>query len=165
MRFFNINLTVIFSASYFLVSGCFFFEDTTVSQAEIQKSSSWNEADQPPTFDFCDKTDTAAQWDCFEAEVTQNMQYYFETNPLVAAHSLMEEITLTLVVTKEGQIVLDEVALSNTLRDNIPALEDELYNAIDQLPRALPAIKTNVGETVDTQFQLPLLIQATPPAE
>lgn len=165
MRLFNNNLTFAFSALYFLVSGCFLFENTTVSPAEIKKSSTWNEADQPPTFEECKDLEEAIQWNCFESEVSQSIQAYFENNPLIAEQAVEEEIMLTLVVNKEGQIMLDEVTSSNALKSNIAGLEDILSNAIQTLPVALPAIKTNVGEAVASQFQLPILIQAVSPAE
>lgn len=165
MRLYNTNLTVAFSVINLLFTGCFLMENTTVSQAEIKKSSSWNEADQPPTFETCKDLEETAQWACFEADVSQRIQAYFEENPLIAEQAVEEEIMLTLLVNKEGQITLDEVSSSNALKSNIVQLEEILYSAIQTLPEALPAIKTNVGEVVASQFQLPLMIQAVPPAE
>jgi len=165
MRFHFIKITTAFSTIYFLFTGCFLFETTTVSQAEIKKSSTWNEEDQPPTFEVCKDLEDSAQWECFQSEVSQRIQTYFEENPLIAEQAVEEEIMLTLLVNKEGQMILDEISSSNSLKSNIVQLEDILYEAIRTLPEALPAIKTNVGEAVASQFQLPIMIQAVPPAE
>jgi len=162
MNLLKINLTASFSVFYLLATGCFFFEDTKVSQAEIKKSSSWNEADQPPSFEPCADLDTEAQWTCFESEVSGAMRLYFENNPLTSQQSLEEEINISLIVNKEGHFTLEEALISNVLRNNIDGLEDALYDAVASLPKALPAIKTNVGEPVEIKFQLPLLIQAAP---
>jgi len=78
----------------------------------------------------------------------------------VANQTIEEELFLSLRVDEEGFISLDKVDLSNALRDAIPDLEQILTNAILQLPQAIPAIKSNVGTYVSTEFQLPVRIIA-----
>ena len=42
----------------------------------------------------------------------------------------------------------------------IPNLEEQLVSAINMIPKAEPAIKTNVGTFVSTKIVLPIMIVA-----
>ena len=159
------SLILLFSLLYLSVSGCFFFEETKVSLAEIKKSSSWNSSDQPPSYEQCEGMDVDAQKVCFESQLNTIFTSYFENNPLLSNQPLEEEIVLTLKIDKEGVFYLEESNLSSFLLENVEGLENEIFNAVTMIPPALPAIKTNVGERVATKFQLPIMIQASPVGE
>ena len=42
----------------------------------------------------------------------------------------------------------------------IPNLEEQILSAINMIPKAEPAIKTNVGTFVSTRLSLPIMITA-----
>ena len=44
--------------------------------------------------------------------------------------------------------------------ENIPSFEILLANSIDSLPIVLPAIKTNLGITVNSKFKLPIIVKS-----
>ena len=159
------SLILLFSLLYLSVSGCFFFEETKVSLAEIKKSSSWNSSDQPPSYEQCEGMNVDDQKVCFESQLNNVFTSYFENNPLSSNQPLEEEIILTLKIDKEGVFFLEESNASAFLLENVEGLENEISNAIAMIPPALPAIKTNVGEQVATKLQLPIMIQASPMKE
>ena len=159
------NLILLLCLLYLLVSGCFFFEDTKVSISEINKSSSWDSSDQPPSYEQCEGMDVDAQKVCFESQLNTVFTSYFENNPLLANQPLEEEILITLKIDKEGVFYLEESNVSTFLLENVEGLENEIFNAVTMIPSALPAVKTNVGERVATKFQLPIMIKASPMGE
>ncbi|MGY8966491.1 MAG: hypothetical protein ACKVHJ_04750, partial [Flavobacteriales bacterium] len=71
-----------------------------------------------------------------------------------------EEVVLNLLIDKEGLITLESVDASNYILDAIPNMENSLITAINLLPQAQPAVKTNVGTLVTTSIKLPLKIFA-----
>ena len=104
--------------------------------------------------------DVDAQKACFESQLSTVFFNYFENNPLSTNQPLEEEIILTLKIDKDGVFSLEQSNASDFLLDNIEGLENEIFSAVEMIPPALPAIKTNVGERVATKLQLPIMIQA-----
>ena len=60
----------------------------------------------------------------------------------------------------EQLISLDEIERSRKMDSAIPNLEEQLVSAINMIPKAEPAIKTNVGTFVSTKIVLPIMIVA-----
>ena len=47
---------------------------------------------------------------------------------------------------------------SDFIKDKIEGLEEFVENAVFSIPQALPAVKVNVEEYVNTKFELPIRI-------
>ena len=62
------------------------------------------------------------------------------------------EYTLTLKIDITGNFSLNKLLPKNKLDQKSILI---IQQAIEQLPKALPAIKTNVGEFVEVKFNLP----------
>ena len=155
------SLTIyILSVLVFSLSGCHLFESTTVHKSEIKKASSWSDKDQGPTFESCQGLEGAENQSCFESILSSSILDYFLLNPLESSENIEEEILITLRVDAEGYFSLEDIGSSDRIMETIPNLESSLINAVDQLPKAQPALKTNVGTHVATSFQLPLKIDA-----
>ena len=141
-------------------TACHLFESTKVSNQEIAKASKWSANDIGPNFNACDGLEGSEATTCFKNTISTSISEYLFDNLSVANQTIEEELFLLLRVDEEGFISLDKVDLSNALRDAIPDLEQILTDAILQLPQAIPAIKSNVGTYVSTEFQLPVRIIA-----
>ena len=71
-----------------------------------------------------------------------------------------DEIRLLIQIDKAGNFSLISTVLSNSTAAAMPALESLMEQAVSNLPQAIPAVKTNVGELVSTQVELPIRIIA-----
>ena len=143
-----------------LLLGCHLFQSTAVSSQEILVASKWSSEDIGPSFVACDEFDGEEMKNCFENIVSTPLSDYLTGTLLEANQSIEEELLLIIEVDHEGYFSLGEVDFSNALLDAIPTLREILEEAVHQLPQAKPAIKSNVGIFVSSQFQLPLRIVA-----
>jgi hypothetical protein len=144
----------------FQLTGCHLFESTEVSTKEIKEASSWSSQDIGPSFDSCSELQGAELRDCFQEVVTTTLSDYLNQNLPEATLQIDEEFVVGIKVDQEGYISLQNADFSNALRDALPDIETILTDAIYQLPQAKPAVKSNVGTFVETEFQLPIRIVA-----
>jgi|SRR5210317_1120911 hypothetical protein len=159
MKSFSTSLLLVLFTLSFL--GCHLFESTQVSTKEIEMASSWTEKDQAPTFSACEGIENPdEQRACFESIISNSIKDYIAQNPWESSEYLEEEISLLLRIDKDGNFSLEEVVRSNALDSAIPNLVDQLQLAVNQLPQAQPAVKTNVGAFVSTGLTLPIMIIA-----
>ena len=144
-----------------LASGCHLFESTKVSSKEIKAASIWSEKDQAPTFSECESIEsTDDKKVCFESIISNSILDYMDQNPLQSSEPISEEINAILIIDKEGYFSLDQIERSRKMDNAIPNLEEQLLSAINMIPKAEPAIKTNVGTFVSTKIVLPIMIVA-----
>ena len=81
---------------------------------------------------------------------------------LVANKPLEEEILVQLKIDKSGVFSLLESKIPNSVQNALPELDQVLAQVVSELPKALPATKTNVGVYVNVQLSLPVYISAQP---
>ena len=156
----KLYLTVLFGLFFLSLSSCHLFESTKVSAKEIKTASSWTKKDQAPSFESCEGLSSDDQVSCFEEMLAFTILDYINENPWVASENIDEEVVLNLLIDKEGLISLESVDASNYILNAIPDLENSLITAINSLPQAQAAVKTNVGALVTTSIKLPLKIIA-----
>lgn len=147
----------------FLFTGCHLFDSTKVSSQEIAAASKWSSADIGPSFDSCDTLEVDEMKNCFREIVSTTIEEYLSSTIFEANNSVQEELLVLIQVDQEGYFSLVEVDFSNALLEAIPNIENILSDAIYQLPQAKPAVKSNVGSYVVSQFQLPIRILAQEP--
>ena len=136
-------------------------ETGKMSQREINAATTWSANDQYPSFEDCEKFQSDAQRTCFATIVVDSIKSYLENVQLIAVGDINERITLTIILNKEGYFSLSNIEGSTSILESISNLEAVLYDAVNTLPKAFPALKSNVGEFVDTQFTLPIQINTT----
>ena len=161
----EIKKIITFLLATFLViqlSSCELFESTTVSSKEIKKASSWSKKDQVPSYPECESLEKDEQLDCFQAIISNRLMMSIYDANMVASAPLDENVVLTLKVDRTGVFSLVEAEIPNSVLEALPYLESTLNETVVNLPKALPATKTNVGVYVDTQFTLPIQIRAQP---
>ncbi len=120
-----------------------------VPDSEIQSASKWSINDQPPSFPECENLKMEDQLDCFRDKIEIEMSNFLDskTFPLDST-----EYKLTLKIDTIGRFSLDKLLPLNKLDEKYLLI---IHEAVEQLPNALPAIKTNIGEFVEVKFSIP----------
>ena len=93
--------------------------------------------------------------DCFDSTVNYLIQDYINTFQLESDKSIDIKFKLTIEISKDGVFKLIDFENEN-LGSQIPNFNNIIKEAVDSLPKALPAVKTNVGVYVATKFTLPI---------
>ena len=136
-----------------LLSSCNFF-DYSVPDKEIIKSSSWNSNDQPPSYPECESLDLNEQKKCFIQAIEKKLISYFNDSNI--------KLETTEYILKVNIDTLGSFSILNiSSEDSISkGTIKQFNNAFNNLPKALPAVKTNVGEYVSVVFDLPIKLLA-----
>ena len=87
--------------------------------------------------------------DCFKNIIEVEINSFLNDKVFPADTS---EFMLTLKVDTVGKFSLDDLSALGKLNSTS---KDMIKNAVENIPNALPAIKTNVGEFVEVTFNLP----------
>ncbi|MDA7765092.1 hypothetical protein N8931_04330 [Flavobacteriaceae bacterium] len=90
----------------------------------------------------------------------QKILNYIEEQDWIASENIDTEVVLNLVINEEGFISMASLDASSKIEAAIPNLESTLADAVNQIPQAQAAIKSNVGALVSTSFKLPIRISA-----
>ena len=157
--------SVLFSTYYFLSSlfvGCEYFSTSTYTPQQIKKASQWSDEDQTPGFESCQDEAEEDRFSCFKNTISSTVNNALYAQELVSNQTIDQEIVLEIQIDKEGVISLLSIENASTVLDAIPSLSVLLEEAIESLPTALPATKTNVGVKVDSQLKLPIRVIANP---
>ena len=143
----------IFIVKYFfillLLSSCSFF-DYSVPEKEIIQSSSWGPNDQPPSYPECESLDLSEQKECFIQSIEKKLITYFNDRNISLQTS---DYVLKVNIDTLGSFSIVKISSEISLSDETKIQFNEAFK---NLPKALPAVKTNVGEYVDVVFDLPI---------
>ena len=144
----NIKFFLVWSFIVIMIVSCDSI-NMSVPDSEIESASSWSVNDQPPSFPECENLKNNQHLDCFRniIEIEINNFLSDKVFPLDS-----NQYILTLKIDTLGKFSLDKLNPSNELDNTSVNL---IKSAVDNIPNALPAIKTNVGEFVEVTFNLP----------
>ena len=144
----NIKFFLVWSFLIIMIVSCDSI-NMSVPDSEIESASSWSINDQPPSFPECENLKNNQHLDCFRniIEIEINNFLNDKVSPLDS-----NQYILTLKIDTIGKFSLDKLSPSNKLDNTSVNL---IKSAVDDIPNALPAIKTNVGEFVEVTFNLP----------
>ena len=120
-----------------------------VSNSDIQSASAWSINDQPPTFPQCENLKNNEHLDCFKNIIEIEINSFLNNKVFPIDTS---EFILTLKIDTIGKFSLDKLSPSEKLNSESINM---IKNAVENIPDALPAIKTNIGEFVEVTFNLP----------
>ncbi|MDT0688089.1 hypothetical protein [Autumnicola psychrophila] len=150
--------------SIFLIFTSCNFETKKISSEEVldqeSKMLNWKEVDEYPAFEDCQQeTELAQAKNCFERKVAENIYAYLAKQQPVVTESIDDTLYLYLEISKQGRPKIDSiVSIDTTLTNQLPKIEEWLYQSIDSLPKIYPASKR--GIPVSTVFRMPVLIKA-----
>ena len=141
--------------------GCEFVDTKKVSNEEIKLASNWSDHDQPPSFEQCDNfLELNDQKKCFENYLLKLISSSLSLLKFESMESFDSEITVIIKVDESGLFSVIKFYDSDDVLKKIKYLEKQIINIINNLPRALPAIKTNVGSYVNVKFAIPIKIKS-----
>lgn len=159
MHFFKV--ITIFLIGFFFI-GCKFIELKKISAEKIKLESSWSEKDQPPSFEECENfSNLIDQKLCFEKKISNLIHSGLSSSRIESNEPFESQLNITIQVDESGLFSIKDIQDNDKILDNLPNLENEITQIINNLPKALPAIKTNVGSYVNVTFNLPIKIKAT----
>ena len=120
-----------------------------VSQSEIESASAWTINDQPPSFPECENLEIDNQLTCFRNKIEMEMNSFLEDKVFPVDTT---EYILILKIDTIGNFSLSDFLPKDRLDEQLVLIIQE---AVEKLPNAMPAIKTNVGEFVEVKYNLP----------
>tara|TARA_A100001037_G_scaffold99119_1_gene90461 strand:- start:2019 stop:2570 length:552 start_codon:yes stop_codon:yes gene_type:complete len=149
-KYIRLNICIVkYYIIFLLLSSCSFF-DYSVPEKEIIQSSSWSPNDQPPSYPECESLDLTDQKECFIQSIEKKLITYFNNRNISLQTS---EYVLKVKIDTLGSFSIVKISSEVSLSDETKLQFNEAFK---NLPKALPAVKTNVGEYVDVVFDLPI---------
>ena len=120
----------------------------------------WNKNDELPSITSCDQIESESERNiCFQQKLTKSIFDNIDFSQIVVDNNLNDTLKISILIGKDGKISLYDSQINLKIRKQIPLIDSILYNAINNLPKVLPAIKTNIGVEVNSRFELPLIIK------
>ena len=144
----NIKFYLVWSFVIIIIYSCD-LKYLSVSESDIESASSWSENDQPPSFPQCESLKNIDHLNCFKSVIEIEINKFLNDKIFPFDTS---EYTLILKIDTIGKFTLNNINPSNKLDKTSVNM---IKNAVDNIPYAQPAIKTNVGEFVEVTFKLP----------
>jgi len=148
----------LFFIPFFIISSCNLFKSNKVPSSDIKSASSWSSNDEKPSFSECEDLDKNESFNCFESIVSESILKYISEEIIEVNGEIDEEINIVINVDKEGFFSLLSIDASDFVKNSIQGIDEIIENAVYNIPQALPAVKVNVEEYVNTKFELPIRI-------
>ncbi len=116
----------------------------------------WNEVEQPPLFAACKQKSEEELEQCFQNTITQHIHNDLIKHTITVKDAVNDTIWVPLLITNEGEIILEDFSLPLDIETQIPDLKDRLEKSIRSLPEIKPAHTRSTPVT--TLYKLPLVI-------
>lgn len=143
----------------FLILGC----KENYDQKKIEVSSSitkWNVKDEPPSIKLCDEIGSELERDiCFKEKLTRLIYDTFDLSEILVENKLNDTLIISILINQRGKISLLKSFIPNKIKNQIPKIDTIILKAINNLPKILPATKTNIGVQVSSSFELPIILK------
>ncbi|SEL60925.1 hypothetical protein SAMN04487910_2783 [Aquimarina amphilecti] len=138
--------------------------DNLVLKKENQKQvlkEKWNEidknqVDEPPLFEACKHVSEEEIELCFHNTINEQIGNYLQDQTITVKEPINDTIWVPLLITKDGDIVLEDFLVPDIITSQIPDFKDILEESIDNLPNVEPAHTRSTP--VNTRYKLPLVI-------
>lgn len=155
------KLLLIFLVGAFV--GCKNFETKKLSSEQIMQEEMENidfeNLDSYPSFEICDKYSSQEdKKQCFSDEITIRIFQTLGQHEVILKDSVYEKIEMTINISSNGTPELAHAVISDSLKNEIPEIENWLEQALKELPTIYPAEKR--GVPVSSSFKLPLVIES-----
>lgn len=155
-------MKVIYFFILLLLISCDGFETKKLQKeaviSEQLDTFNWNEVDQYPSFQICEKLDAKEDKKaCFETEITNKFFETLNNDSLVVNENFRDTIYLDLLISELGNLSITKRNIKAKTRILIPKIDTLLDKSIQEMPKIYPAIKR--VQQVRTKFTLPILIE------
>jgi len=143
----------LFSCDYFVLK-----KETKeeIIREELNKLNR-NEVEQPPLFEVCKKMSEEDLESCFQNTIVLHIHDYLTKETIKVAHPINDTIWVPLLITKNGEIILENFTLPSAIKKQIPNLLDILEKGVNTLPKVEPAHTRSTP--VNARYKLPIVIR------
>ena len=145
---------------FFLINACKYnFQDNSDDKIEIQ--TSWNNTDEYPSTSECDKlTEKKLRINCFNSFISDLISQNLLREIKSVNSDINDTILIELTINKDGVIIFDKISDFNDVINSVNNLDEVVYRIFDNLPKVLPATKTNLGIYVSSKIKLPIILKS-----
>ena len=153
------NITKIILISLLIISSC---QSDLNNRSSINNNEkiSWENNDELPSIELCnDLVEKNLIKECFKKFLSNEILKNLNFSEIIINDPINDTVNVTLLINNKGMISISTKIIPNNIIEVIPKFDILLNNAIDSLPIVLPAIKTSLGVSVNSKFQLPIILK------
>lgn len=148
---------------FFLLQSCQYFEKQIPNEKELLdkelKTINWNEVDEYPSVDDCEKlTDAVQRKQCFFEYLTATIQQKLAVDTLASLFPKLDTIEVKVTVFPNSTLQFEPQFPKDTVAYDTIKIDSILHARLIDFPKVNPAIKR--GIPVKTQFVLPVIIKS-----
>lgn len=148
---------------FFLLQSCQYFEKQIPNEKELLdkelKTINWNEVDEYPSVDDCEKlTDAVQRKQCFFEYLTTTIQQKLAVDTLASLFPKLDTIEVKVTIFPNSSLQFEPQFPKDTVAYDTIKIDSILHARLIDFPKVNPAIKR--GIPVKTQFVLPVIIKS-----
>ena len=130
------------------------------SDNNIEKIT-WSSIDEFPSIEQCNElSESRLVNDCFKNFLSSEILKNLNLSKIIIEKPLNDTVNIELMIDNKGKITMADKVISKNIIQRISNFEIILDNAIDSLPIVLPATKTTLGVSVNSKFQLAIILKS-----
>ncbi len=126
---------------------------------EMREKLIWTANDEYPTVIECENVvDTEDRLNCFYEYLYEYLSNNLKNRDDVKNLEFNDSIMIKIIVDKNGKVYPSEIRFKNPEYYN-EKINSIIYELLDSMPTVVPAVKTDYGVKVKSQFDLPLILK------
>ena len=154
------NITKIILISLILTTSCDSRVENKLTETFDDKIT-WNELDEFPSVKDCNNlNEPYLIRECFESFLSNHLLEKIDLSNVIIKNPINDTVTISLLINNSGKVTISKKNIPENIILNIPNFEILLDNSVDLLPIVFPATKTNLGVSVNSKFDLPIIIKS-----
>ena len=154
------NITKIILIALLIISSCQSNLNKVEADNNIEKIT-WTSNDEFPSIELCNElSESRLVNDCFKNFLSSEILKNLNLSKITIEKPLNDTVNIELLIDNKGKISISDKVIPENIIQMISNFEIFLDNAIDSLPIVLPATKTTLGVSVNSKFQLPIILKS-----
>ena len=154
------NITKIILIALLVISSCQSNLNKVEADNNIEKIT-WTSNDEFPSIELCNElSESRLVNDCFKNFLSSEILKNLNLSKITIEKPLNDTVNIELLIDNKGKISISDKVIPENIIQTISNFESILDNAIDSLPIVLPATKTTLGVSVNSKFQLPIILKS-----
>ena len=154
------NITKIILISLLTFSSCQSNLNKRSTDSNSEKIT-WSNSDEFPSVQSCNELIQSEHIkECFKNFLSDEILKNLNLSKVLIDKPVNDTVNITLLVDNKGNISIIDKIIPEEIIDAIPNFNLLLINSIDSLPIVLPGTKTSLGITVNSKFQLPIILKS-----
>ena len=154
------NITKIILIALLVISSCQSNLNKVEADNNIEKIT-WTSNDEFPSIELCNElSESRLVNDCFKNFLSSEILKNLNLSKITIEKPLNDTVNIELLIDNKGKISISDKVIPENIIQMISNFEIFLDNAVDSLPSVLPATKTTLGVSVNSKFQLPIILKS-----